>query len=120
MTGLHPDVETLVLEPSGGRVETGRDCLARRADPDFPVPNAQIGLLDEAFVVGDGDVCAVEFLQHVEEESAAHGRLFAVEGVEHFLTGAAVREICRVAPSSRSVTSPSTEATSPAPSNRTS
>ena len=30
------------------------------------------------------DHTAAEFLQHVEEESAARGRLFAVEGVEHF------------------------------------
>jgi MFS superfamily sulfate permease-like transporter len=31
------------------------------------------------------DHTAVEFLQHIEEEAAASGRLFAVEGTSHFL-----------------------------------
>lgn len=31
------------------------------------------------------DHTAAEFLQHVEEEAASQGRLFAIEGLEHFL-----------------------------------
>lgn len=31
------------------------------------------------------DHTSAEFLQHIEEEAASHGRLFSVEGVEHFL-----------------------------------
>lgn len=30
------------------------------------------------------DHTAAEFLQHFEEEAAAHGRMFAVDGIEHF------------------------------------
>ncbi|GAO38100.1 hypothetical protein SCH01S_03_00750 [Sphingomonas changbaiensis NBRC 104936] len=67
MTASRPDVETSVLEPSELRVETGRRHLGERADPDFPVPAYEVGLLDDAYVARHRASCDAVTLWHVLE-----------------------------------------------------
>lgn len=71
MKRWHPDVGTLVLEPSASRAETGRRHFADRNDPDFPTPSFEVGLLDQDYVrqhVGAFDVVTLwHVLEHVED-----------------------------------------------------
>ncbi len=82
MTRLRPDVETLVLEPSAGRVETGRRYFATRADCDVPAPAFEIGLPDDAFVTRNRErydiVTLWHVLEHVDDPMALMARAGAL------------------------------------------
>lgn len=80
VTGARPDVETLVLEPSEGRAETGRRHFAERADPAFPAPSFAIGLLDDAFLERHGRRFDIVTLWHVLEHVADPLTLMANAG----------------------------------------
>lgn len=67
MTRHHPSVETLVLEPSASRVETGRRHFAQRADPAFPTPSFEVGVIDDDYVQRHGASYDVVTLWHVLE-----------------------------------------------------
>jgi 2-polyprenyl-3-methyl-5-hydroxy-6-metoxy-1,4-benzoquinol methylase len=84
MTRLRPDVDTLVLEPSASRVATGRRHFAERADPAFPTPAFEVGLLDDAFVERHraryDAVTLWHVLEHVEDPIALMRRAGALLG----------------------------------------
>lgn len=67
MTALRPDVETVVLEPSAARADTGRRYFEERGDPAFPVPRFEVGLLDPAFVERHREQFDIVTLWHVLE-----------------------------------------------------
>lgn len=74
MKFLRPDVETRVLEPSGSRAEMGRRFFVERADPHFPVPELEVGMLDDGYVArhyGSYDVVTLwHVLEHVDDPLA--------------------------------------------------
>lgn len=71
MIRSRPDVEIRILEPSATRVETGRRHFVERADPNFPTPQFEVGLLDDSFVArncASYDVVTLwHVLEHVED-----------------------------------------------------
>jgi 2-polyprenyl-3-methyl-5-hydroxy-6-metoxy-1,4-benzoquinol methylase len=82
MTALRADVETRVLEPSESRVETGRRHFEGRADPHFPPPAFEVGLLDDDYVQrhrGRYDIVTLwHVLEHVEDPLALMRRAGAL------------------------------------------
>lgn len=79
-TGARADVETLVLEPSASRAETGRRHFAERADPAFPAPGFEIGLLDDTFLGRHREAFDVVTLWHVLEHVADPAALLESAG----------------------------------------
>lgn len=71
MKRRHPAVASRVLEPSANRAESGQRHFAERADPQFPVPDFEIGLLDGDYVAqhrGRYDVVTMwHVLEHVDD-----------------------------------------------------
>ncbi|HEU0067071.1 MAG TPA: class I SAM-dependent methyltransferase [Sphingomonas sp.] len=82
MNGMRPEVDTCVLEPSASRAQTGSAHFADRADPVFPAPAFEIGLLDDDFLARNRahyDVVTLwHVLEHVEDPADLMARAGAL------------------------------------------